>query len=161
MSGLIWIQTVWHSDGISERFKKKDKRNWKKSTQKNSRWPKGMQNYPGGQRGHTKTKSQFWCNYVPKMSRVGDTLFLVRIPSASTLALASRWLPLFRFLSLSSEPVDGFWPNLHGWGKKLIRFWWPWPYFPGHRGTLICPKYGFHALLFEPMDGFWPNCIDT
>ena len=41
-SGLIWIQTVWHSDGISERFF--EKVNLKKK--KIHKWQKSMQNYP-------------------------------------------------------------------------------------------------------------------
>ena len=40
MSGLIWIQTVWHSDGMSERiFQKVDFENI-------SKWQNSMKNYP-------------------------------------------------------------------------------------------------------------------
>ena len=41
MSGLIWIKTVWHSDGVSEFFEKVD-------FDKISKRQKGMKNYPVG-----------------------------------------------------------------------------------------------------------------
>ena len=60
-----------------------------------------------------------------------------------------------------SEPVDGFWPNLHryivGKGEHMIKIWWLWPYFQGHSGTLKSPKYGFCVLSSELVDEFWPN----
>ena len=50
--------------------------------------------------------------------------------------------PKYVFHTLSSEPVDGFWPNFNRyivWKRgRVIRFWWPWPNFQGHRGTLKC-----------------------
>ena len=43
MSGLIWIQTVWHSDGIPERTF------WKNvDSEINQQMTKNMQNYPVG-----------------------------------------------------------------------------------------------------------------
>ena len=47
--------------------------------------------------------------------------------------------------------------TLLGGGEELIRIWWPWPYFQGHKGTLKCPEYGFGALSCELADRFWPN----
>ena len=42
MSGLIWIQTISHSDGIPERiFEKVD-------FEKNQQTTKKLENYPGG-----------------------------------------------------------------------------------------------------------------
>ena len=46
-----------------------------------------------------------------------------------------------------------------GEGKELIRFWWPWPYFQGYRGTLKCPKYGFRAISSELVDEFWLDLL--
>ena len=37
MSGLIWIKTVWHSDGIPERILRKD-RFWKKNSKQKKAW---------------------------------------------------------------------------------------------------------------------------
>ena len=42
-------------------------------------------------------------------------------------------------------------------GKELIRFWWPWPQFQGHRRAQIVGKWLFCTLSPEWMDGFWPN----
>ena len=59
------------------------------------------------------------------------------------------------------EGMDGFWPNLQyyivTWKKKLIRFWWPWPHFQGHKRAQIVGKWLFCTLSPERMDGFWPN----
>ena len=44
-----------------------------------------------------------------------------------------------------------------GWGKEMIRFWLPWPYFQGHtiiktlKVSLVC------TLSHESIDGIWPN----
>ena len=59
----------------------------------------------------------------------------------------------YGFRALSSELVDGLWPNLHyidtlfGGREELIRFWWPWPNFQDHNGFFKCPKYGFLSLI--------------
>ena len=43
--------------------------------------------------------------------------------------------------------------TLVGKGKELVRFWWPWPYFQGHRGTLKFPNMvSVHYLLNKWMD---------
>ena len=39
--------------------------------------------------------------------------------------------------------------------KELIRFWWPWPHFQGHRRAQIVEKWLFCTLPPEWMDGFW------
>ena len=44
--------------------------------------------------------------------------------------------------------------TLLGGGKEFIGFWWRWPYFQGHRGTLKCPKCGVGELFSELVDGF-------
>ena len=47
--------------------------------------------------------------------------------------------------------------TLSGWGKEVIRFWWPWPYFQGHyiintqKVSLVCTQ------SHESIDGLWPN----
>ena len=41
--------------------------------------------------------------------------------------------------------------------KELIRFWWSWSHFQGHRRTQIVWKWLFCTLSPEWMDGFWPN----
>ena len=44
-----------------------------------------------------------------------------------------------------------------GWGKELIGFWWPWPYFQGHY-TINTQKVSIVCSLFhESIDGIWPN----
>ena len=42
-------------------------------------------------------------------------------------------------------------------GKVLIRFWWPWPHFQGHRGAQIVGKWLVCTLSPEWMDRFWLN----
>ena len=41
--------------------------------------------------------------------------------------------------------------------KELIRFWWPWPHFQGHRRAQFVGKWLFCTLSPEWMDGFWSN----
>ena len=45
MSGLIWIQAVWHSDDIPEIFFRK-KVDFEKNQKTTKRYYKGMQSYP-------------------------------------------------------------------------------------------------------------------
>ena len=42
-------------------------------------------------------------------------------------------------------------------GKDLIRFWWPWAHFQGHRRSQIVGKWLVCSLSPEWMNGFWPN----
>ena len=49
MSGLIWIQSVWHSDGIHDFFFKKV------DFEKISRRQKSMKNLPGGKEANSLT----------------------------------------------------------------------------------------------------------
>ena len=42
-------------------------------------------------------------------------------------------------------------------GKELIRFWWPWLHFQGHRRAQIVGKWLFCTLSPEWMAGFWRN----
>ena len=51
--------------------------------------------------------------------------------------------------------------TLLGGGEEMIRLWWPWPYFQGHRGTLKCPKYFFCASSSKLVDGFWISYRDS
>ena len=44
-----------------------------------------------------------------------------------------------------------------GWRKVLIRYWWPWPHFQGHKRALIVGKWLVCTLSLEGMNGFWPN----
>ena len=93
-------------------------------------------------------------------------LFLVRSCRGQRWRLCRH--PLFHFCALSSEPVDGFRPNLHRYivgkeGKRWLdlKVWWPWPYFQGHRGTLKCPKYFFCASSSKLVDRFWISYRDS
>ena len=96
----------------------------------------------------------------PPTQRVGDILFLVRILSAliGVRFLVSVHSLLNQVMDFDQACID----RLFGEGEELIRFWWPWLYFQGHRGTLKiwfpcmqCTKYGFPVLSSEPVDGFW------
>ena len=42
-------------------------------------------------------------------------------------------------------------------GKELIRFWWPWSHFQGHRRAQIVGKWLVCTLSPEWMGGFWLN----
>ena len=42
-------------------------------------------------------------------------------------------------------------------GKELIKFWWPWPHFQGHRRAQIVGKKLFCTISPGWMDGFWLN----
>ena len=42
-------------------------------------------------------------------------------------------------------------------GQELIRFWWSWPHFQGHRGAQIVGKWLVCTLSPEWMEGFWLN----
>ena len=81
----------------------------------------------------------------------GDILLLVRIPLASTDTFIYVHHLLNQLIDFDQTCIG------RGGGEELIRFWWPWPDFQGHRGTLKCPKYGFRVLSSELVDGFWPN----
>ena len=41
--------------------------------------------------------------------------------------------------------------------KELVRFWWPWSHFQGHRRVQIAGKWLVCTLSPDWMDGFWPN----
>ena len=66
--------------------------------------------------------------------------------------------------ALSSEPVDGFWPNLHrymyivGRGERFDKILVNLNLFSRSQQhlNLKCPKY---ALSSEPVVGFWPNLL--
>ena len=46
---------------------------------------------------------------------------------------------------------------LPGHVKDLIRFWWPWLHFQGHRRALIVGKWLVRTLSLVGMNRFWPN----
>ena len=88
--------------------------------------------------------------------RVGDILFLVRIPSASAASAFLFPCIIFwtsKWIFNQTCTIDTLLREV----EVLIRFWWPWPYFQGHRGPLKCLKYGFCALSSELVDWFWPK----
>ena len=42
-------------------------------------------------------------------------------------------------------------------GKELVRFWWSWPHFQGHRRAQIVGKWLVCNISHDGTDGFWPN----
>ena len=79
----------------------------------------------------------------PQLKGRGDILFLVRIPSATSLSalyLLNQWVYLYQICT-----------NTLGQGKEvhIFIFWWPWPHFQGHTSTLnvrFWPKTCLHPI---------------
>ena len=44
-------------------------------------------------------------------------------------------------------------------GKELMRFWWPWPHFQGHRRAQIVGKWLVCTLSHEALMDFDQTCI--
>ena len=95
--------------------------------------------------------------FMSPQPKVGDILFLVRIPSAFASASAYSFFPtrylLNQWMDFNQTCIDTW----LGWGKELIRFWWPWPHFQGHQPMKTDQIRFSDAISSEQMNGFWPN----
>ena len=67
---------------------------------------------------------------------------------------------LYQWMEFYQTCID----TLLGWGKGLIRFWWPWPYFQGyistskwqgHHSIMTANFSPFDTLSSEQVNGFW------
>ena len=91
------------------------------------------------------------CTYI-RESKDKEPILLELLPFVKFLnavkSLCAHYMYLFNQWMEFDQTSTG---TSSGWGKEVIRFWWPWPYFQGHyiintQKLALCALYSFSCI---------------